>query len=82
MDRARRDWLVRWIERGLVVLGSSCLIWGRRHRDACRHLSRRAKRAIPELWLLDRHHAQLSGRGVDAEPRSVEVLTVERGRHE
>ena len=37
---------------------------------------------IPELWLLDRHHAQLSGRGVDAEPRSVEVLTVERGRHE
>ena len=37
---------------------------------------------IPELWLLDRHQAQLSGRGVDAEPRSVEVLTVERGRHE
>ena len=37
---------------------------------------------IPELWLLDRHHAQLNGRGVDAEPRSVEVLTVERGRHE
>ena len=37
---------------------------------------------IPELWLLDRHHAQLSGRGVDTEPRSVEVLTVERGRHE
>ena len=37
---------------------------------------------IPELWLLDRHHAQLNGRGVDAEPRSVEVLTVERGRPE
>jgi sortase A len=27
MDRARTDRLVRWIERGLVVLGSSCLIW-------------------------------------------------------
>ena len=27
MDLARRDPLVRWIERGLVVLGSSCLIW-------------------------------------------------------
>jgi diadenylate cyclase len=25
---------------------------------------------IPELWLLDRHHAQLSGRGVDAEART------------
>jgi DNA integrity scanning protein DisA with diadenylate cyclase activity len=36
---------------------------------------------IPELWLLDRHHAQLSERSVDADPRSVEVLTVERGRH-
>jgi len=27
MDLARRDRLVRWVERGLVVLGSSCLIW-------------------------------------------------------
>src|SRR2546425_12893791 len=27
MDRARTERLVRWIERGLVVLGSSCLIW-------------------------------------------------------
>ena len=27
MDLARRDPLVRWIERGLVVLGASCLIW-------------------------------------------------------
>jgi diadenylate cyclase len=37
---------------------------------------------IPELWLLDRHHAQLSGRDVDAVPRTVETLTVESGRHE
>ena len=37
---------------------------------------------IPELWLLDRHHAQLSGLRVDEQPRSVEVLTVERERHE
>ena len=27
MDRARRDRIVRWIERGLVVVGASCLIW-------------------------------------------------------
>lgn len=32
---------------------------------------------IPELWLLDRHHAQLGGRGVEEQPRGVEVLTVE-----
>jgi|SRR5688572_2742395 diadenylate cyclase len=37
---------------------------------------------ISELWLLDRHHAQLSGLRVDEQPRSVEVLTVERERHE
>jgi diadenylate cyclase len=37
---------------------------------------------IPELWLLDRHHAQLGWRGVDDQSRSVEVLTVEHGRHE
>ena len=37
---------------------------------------------IPELWLLDRHHAQLGWRGVDDLARSVEVLTVEHGRHE
>lgn len=37
---------------------------------------------IPELWLLDRHHAQLGGLRVDELPRSVEVLTVERERHE
>lgn len=37
---------------------------------------------IPELWLLDRHHAQLSGLQVNEQPRNVEVLTVERGRHE
>jgi DNA integrity scanning protein DisA with diadenylate cyclase activity len=34
---------------------------------------------IPELWLLDRHHAQLGWRGVDDQSRSVEVLTVEHG---
>ena len=32
---------------------------------------------IPELWLLDRHRAQLSGRGLDEQPRGVEVMTVE-----
>jgi DNA integrity scanning protein DisA with diadenylate cyclase activity len=37
---------------------------------------------IPELWLLDRHHAQLGWRGIDDQSRSVEVLTVEHGRHE
>jgi DNA integrity scanning protein DisA with diadenylate cyclase activity len=37
---------------------------------------------IPELWLLDRHHAQLGWRGGDDLLRSVEVLTVEHGRHE
>ena len=37
---------------------------------------------IPELWLLDRHHAQLGWRGADDQSRSVEVLTVERGREE
>jgi diadenylate cyclase len=34
---------------------------------------------IPELWLLDRHHTQVGGRGVDEQARSVEVLTVEQG---
>jgi diadenylate cyclase len=33
---------------------------------------------IPELWLLDRHHAQLGGRGVEEQPRGVEVLSVEQ----
>ena len=37
---------------------------------------------IPELWLLDRHHAQIGWRGVDDQSRSVGVLTVEHGRHE
>lgn len=37
---------------------------------------------IPELWLLDRHHAQVGWRGVDDQSRSVEVLTVEHGKHE
>jgi DNA integrity scanning protein DisA with diadenylate cyclase activity len=37
---------------------------------------------IPELWLLDRHHAQVGWRGVDDQSRSVEVLTVEQGRHD
>jgi DNA integrity scanning protein DisA with diadenylate cyclase activity len=37
---------------------------------------------IPELWLLDRHHAQVGGRGLDEQPRSMEVLTVEHGRNE
>jgi len=37
---------------------------------------------IPELWLLDRHHAQVGRRGVDDQSRSVEVLTVDRGGHE
>ena len=37
---------------------------------------------IPELWLLDRHHAQVGWRGVNDQSRSVEVLTVEHGRHE
>lgn len=32
---------------------------------------------IPELWLLDRHHTQLGGRGVDEQPRGVEMLTIE-----
>jgi DNA integrity scanning protein DisA with diadenylate cyclase activity len=32
---------------------------------------------IPELWLLDRHHAQLGGFRVDEPSRSVAVLTVE-----
>ena len=32
---------------------------------------------IPELWLLDRHHAQLGSRDVHEQPRSVEVLTIE-----
>jgi sortase A len=27
MDGTRRDRIVRWIERGLVVLGASCLFW-------------------------------------------------------
>ena len=27
MNEARRGRIVRWIERGLVVLGASCLIW-------------------------------------------------------
>jgi DNA integrity scanning protein DisA with diadenylate cyclase activity len=36
---------------------------------------------IPELWLLDRHHSQLGGRGVEEQPRGVEVLTVEPGSH-
>jgi DNA integrity scanning protein DisA with diadenylate cyclase activity len=31
---------------------------------------------IPELWLLDRHHFQVDGRGDDEEPRSMEMLTV------
>jgi DNA integrity scanning protein DisA with diadenylate cyclase activity len=35
---------------------------------------------IPELWLLDRHHAHVAGRGVDEQPRSMEVLTVEHER--
>jgi hypothetical protein len=30
---------------------------------------------IPELWLLDRHHAQLNRRGLDEPPRNLEVLT-------
>jgi DNA integrity scanning protein DisA with diadenylate cyclase activity len=37
---------------------------------------------IPELWLLDRHHAQVGWRGVGDQSRGVEVLTVEHGRHE
>jgi DNA integrity scanning protein DisA with diadenylate cyclase activity len=37
---------------------------------------------IPELWLLDRHHAQVGWRGVDDQSRTVEVLSVEHGRHE
>ena len=37
---------------------------------------------IPELWLLDRHHAQVGWRGADDQSRSVEVLTVEHSRHE
>ncbi len=37
---------------------------------------------IPELWLLDRHHAHVGGRGVGEPPRSMEVLTVEHGRNE
>ena len=32
---------------------------------------------IPELWLLDRHHAQLGGRRVDEQPRGVEMLTIQ-----
>jgi diadenylate cyclase len=37
---------------------------------------------IPELWLSDRHHAQVGWRGVDVHTRSVEVLAVAHGRHE
>ncbi len=39
--------------------------------------------ALPELWLLDRHHhAQLGGRDMEGQPRGVEVLTVEHMGHE
>lgn len=31
---------------------------------------------IPELWLLDRHHAELGRRGVEEQRDSVDVLTV------
>jgi diadenylate cyclase len=31
---------------------------------------------IPELWLLDRHHAELGSRGVEEQRDSVDVLTV------
>ena len=37
---------------------------------------------IPELWLLDRHHAHVGGRHVDEQPRSMEVLRVEHGSRE
>jgi diadenylate cyclase len=33
---------------------------------------------IPELWLLDRHRTQLTGRGLTDQTRSVEILTVEQ----
>jgi DNA integrity scanning protein DisA with diadenylate cyclase activity len=33
---------------------------------------------IPELWLLDRHHAQVGGRGVDDPPSGLEVLVTRR----
>jgi DNA integrity scanning protein DisA with diadenylate cyclase activity len=36
---------------------------------------------IPELWLLDRHHEQLGGRGVDQRRHSLEVRAVEHGSH-
>ena len=45
------------------------------------HRSEIAATLIPELWLLDRHHAQLGGRGGDEQPRGLEVLTVEQGSH-
>jgi DNA integrity scanning protein DisA with diadenylate cyclase activity len=37
---------------------------------------------IPELWLLDRHHAQLGWRGGDDQSRNVEVLTIEHAGNE
>lgn len=37
---------------------------------------------IPELWLLDRHHAQVGGRDGHEPSRNVELLTVEHGSHE
>jgi hypothetical protein len=36
------------------------------------HRGEMAATLIPELWLLDRHHAQVGWRGVDDQPRSVE----------
>jgi hypothetical protein len=34
-----------------------------------------------DIASLDRHHAQLAARGATQPPRSVEIRTVERGRH-
>lgn len=39
------------------------------------HQGRPEATLIPELWLLDRHRAQVGGRDVDEEPRGVEVVT-------
>jgi hypothetical protein len=101
MDRTRTERLVRWVERGLVALGTICLTWvgeidlplglESRHLAAAaisRSLGaiaivvseRRCSRVprgeieaafIPELRLLNRHHAQLAARRVDEQPRSV-----------
>jgi hypothetical protein len=27
MRGSRTDWVVRWIERGLVIVGATCLLW-------------------------------------------------------